>query len=62
MLKNTKGNISAAVPPHSVRRSFAFSPEFWVKIFVVIQLIFLAAEFSPDISTNGDDAKYYIIG
>ncbi len=44
------------------RLSFLTSPEFWIKVFVAVYMIILAAEFSPDISTNGDDAKYLILG
>lgn len=38
------------------------SPQFWLKIFIVVQLTLLAVEFSPDLSTNGDDAHYYLLG
>jgi hypothetical protein len=46
----------------AARPLFAVSSGFWLKILVVVQLGFFAAEFSPDISTNGDDAKYYMLG
>ena len=38
------------------------SPDLWIKIFIALQMILLMAQFSPDISTNGDDAVYYILG
>lgn len=38
------------------------SPQFWLRIFIVLQLTLLAVEFTPDLSTNGDDAKYYLLG
>jgi hypothetical protein len=34
----------------------------WVRFFIVIQLVLLAAQFTPDLSTNGDDARYYLLG
>jgi hypothetical protein len=34
----------------------------WVKLFVVVQLVLLAVQFTPDLSTNGDDARYYLLG
>lgn len=40
----------------------AFSPGFWLKLFVVVQLMLLAVEFTPEMSTNGDDAKYFLLG
>jgi len=33
-----------------------------LKIFVIIQLILLGIQFTPDLSTNGDDARYYLLG
>ncbi len=44
------------------RQILLASPDFWIKIFIAVQMVLLAAEFSPDISTNGDDAKYLILG
>jgi hypothetical protein len=38
------------------------SPHFWMKLFIIAQLLLLGLEFSPDFSTNGDDAKYYLLG
>jgi hypothetical protein len=38
------------------------SASFWLKVFVISQLLLLALEFSPDFSTNGDDAHYYLLG
>jgi hypothetical protein len=34
----------------------------WVRILIVLQLSLLAWEFYPDLSTNGDDARYYLLG
>ena len=57
-----KKNIGAAVPAKSRRPILLSSPNFWIKCFIAVQMVLLAAEFSPDISTNGDDAKYLILG
>ena len=42
--------------------TLASSPRFWLRIFIIAQLLLLAIEFSPDLSSNGDDAKYYLLG
>lgn len=55
-----KPNSSAADTKTPASRSS--SAHFWLKIFVVVQLVLLAVEFSPDLSTNGDDAFYYLLG
>jgi len=34
----------------------------WVRVLIVLQLSLLAWEFYPDLSTNGDDARYYLLG
>jgi hypothetical protein len=34
----------------------------WVRLLIVLQLLLLAWEFYPDLSTNGDDARYYLLG
>jgi hypothetical protein len=57
-----KKNIGSAIPEKRKRSILLSSPGFWIKIFVAVQMVLLAAEFSPDISTNGDDAKYLILG
>jgi hypothetical protein len=49
------GSVHRPLPPYAL-------PGFWVRVLVVTQLLFLAAEFSPDLSTNGDDARYYLLG
>jgi hypothetical protein len=59
MSKNRK---SPSVPAPQPSSSPYVSPAFWLKIFVIFQLLFLAMEFSPDFSTNGDDARYYLLG
>jgi hypothetical protein len=33
-----------------------------VRIFIIVQLALLAWQFTPDLSTNGDDARYYLLG
>ena len=38
------------------------SPSAWVRVLIVLQLALLAWEFYPDLSTNGDDARYYLLG
>ncbi len=38
------------------------SPTFWLKFIIVGQMVLLGLQFTPDISTNGDDAVYYILG
>jgi hypothetical protein len=58
----SKEKAAVALPPQPWWHAAAASPRFWLRIFVVFQLLLLAAEFSPEISTNGDDAKYYLLG
>jgi hypothetical protein len=38
------------------------SSKFWLKVIVIGQMILLGLQFTPNISTNGDDAVYYILG
>ena len=65
--KHSKSNIHAekqsvtVTSKASAWKLFA-SQTFWLKIIIVGQMILLSMQFSPDISTNGDDAVYYIIG
>jgi hypothetical protein len=59
MSKNRKSPSAPAPQPSS---SPYTSPAFWLKIFIISQLLLLAIEFSPDFSTNGDDARYYLLG
>jgi hypothetical protein len=64
--KHTKPNNpaekqSSSAPASSVWTLFA-SQTFWLKLIIIGQMILLSMQFSPDISTNGDDAVYYIIG
>jgi len=40
----------------------ALSQSAWVKFFICLQLLLLAVQFTPDLSTNGDDARYYLLG
>lgn len=58
----SKNRISPSVPAPQSSSSPYVSPTFWLKIFVISQLLLLAMEFSPDFSTNGDDAHYYLLG
>lgn len=39
-----------------------FPSSFWIKVAIIIQFILLAWQFYPSPSTNGDNAKYYILG
>jgi hypothetical protein len=41
---------------------FSISPSILVRILIAFQLILLAVQFTPDLSTNGDDARYYLLG
>jgi hypothetical protein len=41
---------------------FHISPSTWVRIIIIFQLVLLGAQFTPDLSTNGDDARYYLLG
>ncbi len=34
----------------------------WVRILIIAQLALLAWQFTPDLSTNGDDACFYLLG
>jgi len=45
----------------SLKPSF-FSQSVLVRIFILIQLCLIAYQFTPDLSTNGDDARYYLLG
>jgi hypothetical protein len=46
------------------KKGFALfsSPAFWLKLLIIGQMALLGFQLSPDISTNGDDAVYYILG
>jgi hypothetical protein len=48
------------------KKSFRLLPDLsqstWVRLFIGIQLALLALQFTPDLSTNGDDAVYYLLG
>ena len=39
-----------------------FPSSHWIKVAIIIQFILLAWQFYPSPSTNGDNAKYYILG
>jgi hypothetical protein len=49
-------------PPPLPAPRFSLSDNGWLRILVLVQLVLFAVEFSPDFSTNGDDAKYYLLG
>ncbi|HUI94081.1 MAG TPA: hypothetical protein VLX68_17715 [Chitinivibrionales bacterium] len=34
----------------------------WVRIIIIFQLVLLGTQFTPGLSTNGDDARYYLLG
>jgi hypothetical protein len=38
------------------------SHTFWLRIIIICQMGLLGLQFAPNISTNGDDAVYYILG
>jgi hypothetical protein len=38
------------------------SQTFWLRLIIIGQMALLCLQFAPDISTNGDDAVYYILG
>jgi len=38
------------------------NPVFLIRTLVVLQLLLLAWQFSPALCTNGDNAKYYVLG
>ena len=42
-------------------RNPIFNSALLIKLAICLQLIFLAFEFQPDITTNGDDAHYLIV-
>ncbi len=58
--KKVKSNKKEEKKP--LRMIPAFSQSSVVKFFVVLQLVLLAVQFTPDLSTNGDDARYYLLG
>jgi hypothetical protein len=45
-----------------VRNSLTGSKTFWVKAVILAQLFFIGWSFSPEFSTNGDNAKYFALG
>jgi hypothetical protein len=49
-------------PEHKNAFRLFASSDFWLKIVIIGQMVLLAIQFAPDISTNGDDAVYYILG
>jgi hypothetical protein len=60
------GEAAHATSLQSSNKKNAFSPfatrTFWVRLIIVCQMTLLAVQFAPNISTNGDDAVYYILG
>jgi hypothetical protein len=57
-----KENAVYEVDSPRVRLPVAPSGAMWVRIFIVMQLALLAWQFTPDLSTNGDDACFYLLG
>jgi hypothetical protein len=56
-------NKTEKVAPKSILAEIPkITPATWVKLFIVVQLVLLAVQFTPDLSTNGDDARYYLLG
>lgn len=67
MSPNKKYKTKPIIPTISTTPSpgphkFKISEQLCVKLVIVLQLLFLAIEFYPDLSTNGDDAVYFILG
>jgi hypothetical protein len=65
--KNTRVSKNIGSVNHKTldkKKSFPllFSPTLWVKVILVGQMVLLGLQFTPNISTNGDDAVYYILG
>ena len=50
------------VPERKKAFSLFYSSSFWLKLVIVGQMVLLGLQFTPNISTNGDDAVYYILG
>jgi hypothetical protein len=64
--KNTQSQKSDSSIPETAKRfniiSLFSSTTFWLKLIIMGQMVLLGLQFTPDISTNGDDAVYYILG
>jgi hypothetical protein len=67
---NKKNNSSSQKKETSLQQttekktafSLVYSSGFWLKLIIIGQMVLLGLQFTPTISTNGDDATYYIIG
>jgi len=62
MKKRQKAKQQPAVVTEKKTPKNFFTPAVWLKVCIVIQFILLAWQFYPAPSTNGDDAKYFILG
>jgi hypothetical protein len=58
--KKYSSKSDSAPQPVPVKKAF-FTESFFIKVIILIQLFLLTAEFTPELSTNGDDATYFII-
>ena len=56
-----QANVNVPAPAKNAFLLFA-SPTFWLKAVMLAQMALLGLQFAPTISTNGDDAVYYILG
>ena len=55
---------NGADSPEKAKGPFSIfsSQSLWLKLIIIGQMALLGFQLSPDISTNGDDAVYYILG
>lgn len=61
--KSDPQTYSIAASPDNIHMFRIFSSQtFWLRLIIIGQMVLLGFQLSPDISTNGDDAVYYILG
>jgi|WetSurMetagenome_2_1015567.scaffolds.fasta_scaffold00185_26 hypothetical protein len=60
--QNKKGIPVTQAEHKHARRFTGLSQSGWVRIIIIAQLALLAWQFTPDLSTNGDDACFYLLG
>lgn len=61
MKKSKKRKKTQIVSDEKIKPK-SISPSFWLKLAILIQFTLLAWQFYPAPSTNGDNAKYFILG
>jgi hypothetical protein len=61
-MKRRKTGKKPSVVSEEKKKTKSLSPSFWLKAAVVLQFVVLAWQFYPAPSTNGDNAKYFILG